>query len=232
MNEQPLPLVLIPGFMLDETLWDDFVEACPSDRVYIRASLSQGQSIADYARLIVDTLPARFILVGFSLGGYVARAIAEAFPERTAGMILIATSLREDPPEQRALLDSASKTALMGAFSGFSDAVLKPSVHPSRQNDPHLMDKIRAMGKQLGAQVFRTQALLERKNITHQPPACPVLVIASEGDGMRGLEESREINALLGGDMHIIRESGHMVPLEQPRLLALTISDWLKQNVL
>ncbi|WP_337024397.1 MULTISPECIES: alpha/beta fold hydrolase [unclassified Pantoea] len=230
MNNTTLPLVLIPGFMLDETLWDDFVCAYPDDRTCIRASLSHGESITEYADNIVATLPPRFILVGFSLGGYVARAIAEAFPERTAGMVLVATSLREDPPEQRELLDKASQTALMGDFNGFSQAVLKPSLHPSRRNDAQLIDKIRVMGKHLGANVFRTQAMLDRSGVTQQPVSCPILVIASEGDGLRGLEESREIVTLLGGDMEIIGDSGHMLPLEQPVRLTSVIADWLEKQ--
>ena len=230
MNTAPLPIVLIPGFMLDETLWDDFVHNYPEDRVFIRASLSKGKSIAEYASYIVENLPPRFILVGFSLGGYVARAIAEAFPERTAGMVLIATSLREDTPEQQALLDKASLTALQGGFKGFSDAVLKPSLHASRQNDQGLIQKIRDMGKHLGAEVFRAQALLGRRDITRSPIACPLLVIASEGDGMRGLNESREINALLGGDFVALGDSGHMLPLEQPLVLASTLSVWFNNN--
>ncbi|WP_230138173.1 alpha/beta fold hydrolase [Klebsiella oxytoca] len=99
-NAENLPVVLIPGFMLDETLWDDFIAAFPDSRPFIPASLNEGTTIQDIAASIAQKLPERFVLVGFSLGGYVARAIYEAIPERTAAMILIATSLREDSAEQ------------------------------------------------------------------------------------------------------------------------------------
>lgn len=100
-NLENLPVVLIPGFMLDETLWDDFIAAFPDSRRFIPVSLNGGTTIQDIAANIAQKLPERFVLAGFSLGGYVARAIFEAFPERTAAMILIATSLREDSPEQK-----------------------------------------------------------------------------------------------------------------------------------
>ncbi|MFC3191453.1 alpha/beta fold hydrolase [Pseudocitrobacter faecalis] len=100
-NLENLPVVLIPGFMLDETLWDDFIAAFPDSRRFIPVSLNGGTTIQDIAANIAQKLPERFVLAGFSLGGYVARAIYEAFPERTAAMILIATSLREDSPEQK-----------------------------------------------------------------------------------------------------------------------------------
>ena len=79
-DEHPLPLVLIPGFMLDESLWDAFIEHMPSGREIHRANLLHGQSIAEMAQAIVASAPAEFVLVGFSLGGYVARSLLAQFP--------------------------------------------------------------------------------------------------------------------------------------------------------
>jgi len=39
-NADNLPVVLIPGFMLDETLWDDFIAVFPDCRLFIPASLN------------------------------------------------------------------------------------------------------------------------------------------------------------------------------------------------
>ena len=109
MNRETLPIVLVPGFMLDETLWDDFVAAFPQERTFIRAGLNLGDSISAMARYIVDDLPPRFILIGFSLGGYVARAIVEQYPQAVAGLVLIATSLREDSAEQQKIKNGKMK---------------------------------------------------------------------------------------------------------------------------
>ncbi|HHS3096308.1 TPA: esterase/lipase family protein [Klebsiella oxytoca] len=68
-NAENLPVVLIPGFMLDETLWDDFIAAFPDSRPFIPASLNEGTTIQDIAASIAQKLPERFVLVGFSLGG-------------------------------------------------------------------------------------------------------------------------------------------------------------------
>ncbi|WP_320339038.1 alpha/beta fold hydrolase [Citrobacter braakii] len=227
MQHQQLPVVLIPGFMLDETLWDEFIRVYPDERCFIRASLARGQNIAEMARYIVSGLPHRFILAGFSLGGYVARAIAEAYPERTVGMILIATSLREDPPEQRKLLDAASRVALSGDFNGISPGAIKRSLHPLRQGDTLLIQRIREMGKRLGSGVFRAQALLERNDITTRPFTGPVKVFAADEDRLRGYEEVAELAHWFGSNVEVIEGSGHLVPLEQPDQLARSVSDWL-----
>jgi hypothetical protein len=44
-NAENLPVVLIPGFMLDETLWDDFIAAFPDIRHFIHVSLNEGATI-------------------------------------------------------------------------------------------------------------------------------------------------------------------------------------------
>lgn len=44
-NLENLPVVLIPGFMLDETLWDDFIAAFPDSRRFIPVSLNGGTTI-------------------------------------------------------------------------------------------------------------------------------------------------------------------------------------------
>lgn len=46
MSLDALPVVLLPGFMLDETLRDDFSADFPPQRTFIRASLTRGDSIA------------------------------------------------------------------------------------------------------------------------------------------------------------------------------------------
>lgn len=230
MQQEQLPVVLIPGFMLDETLWDEFISVYPDSRRFIRASLSQGQTIAEMAGHIAGGLPERFVLAGFSLGGYVARAVAEAFPQRTAGMILIATSLREDSPEQRARLEAASRVALSGDFKGISPGAVKRSLHPSRHGDAALIQKVREMGKRLGAEVFRTQSGLERNGITLRPVSIPVMVVAAGQDQLRSDEEAAELADCFGCDVHVIEGSGHLIPLETPRELARSVYNWLQTS--
>ncbi|HDS3538950.1 TPA: hypothetical protein QIT18_005435 [Klebsiella quasipneumoniae subsp. similipneumoniae] len=79
--------VLIPGFMTDRALWRDMEESIRSLGEIIYGDLSYGQSLQEMALSNIAVLPDRFILVGFSLGGYVARWIASLVPERIDAMI-------------------------------------------------------------------------------------------------------------------------------------------------
>lgn len=226
-----LPLVLIPGFMLDETLWDAFVAEFPQPRTFVRASLREGESIAEMARHIVSTLPPRFVLVGFSLGGYIARSIVEQFPQSVAGLVLVATSLREDSQEQQQIKAAAIKAVAGPTFRGISTSAIAATLHPSRAQDKALISKIRAMGARLGAEVFRRQASLARGKITSHPIECPTLVIAAADDPSRPLAELQELRqSIAGSTLAMLEQCGHMAPLEQPRRLAEVISEWLEQQ--
>lgn len=231
MNRETLPIVLVPGFMLDETLWDDFVAAFPQERTFIRAGLNHGDSISAIAPYIVDDLPPRFILIGFSLGGYVTRAIVEQYPQAVAGLVLIATSLREDSAAQQKIKQAAiAAVSASSSFNGISPSAIAGTLHPQRAGDKTLVAKIRAMGARLGAEAFRHQASLVRDHLTTQPITCPTLVIAAAQDPSRSLDELQELQAsITGAELQIIDDCGHMLPLEQPAQLAKAVSEWIEK---
>ena len=215
-NAENLPVVLIPGFMLDETLWDDFIAAFPDSRPFIPASLNEGTTIQDIAASIAQKLPERFVLVGFSLGGYVARAIYEAILERTAAMILIATSLREDSAEQNKTRVVAASTPSSREFRGLSTIAIKKSIHEDLADNITIIEKIRNMGKRLGANAFRVQSGLNRERITLKPVSCPAYVIAAKHDRLRSKDEAEELARLTGTCADYVDGCGHMIPLEKP----------------
>jgi pimeloyl-ACP methyl ester carboxylesterase len=230
MNTADCPVVLIPGFMLDETLWDAFTANFPKMRHFIPVSLAQGTTIQEIAANIVRMLPDRFILMGFSLGGYVARAIYEAFPERTVAMILVATSLREDSAEQKRTRIAAASAISAREFTGLSTTAIRNALHDGRATDAALIEKVRAMGKRLGSEVFRAQSGLSRERLTTKPVKCPVYVIAAKQDRLRSLEEAEALAALTGACLDYVEGCGHLIPLEKPDELARLVSRWLNEK--
>jgi len=76
--------------------------------------------------------------------------------------------------------------------------------------------------------VFRTQALLERNDISIHPFSGPVKVIAAGQDRLRSDEEVAELARNFGSEIEVIDESGHLIPLEKPYQLAQAIFGWLQ----
>jgi pimeloyl-ACP methyl ester carboxylesterase len=213
--------------MLDETLWDEVVDALPTERPVVRVSLQGPVTMADLVKRVGQAAPPPFIIAGFSLGGYIARAVAQRFPERVAGLILIATSLRPDTPAQQASKQHALSALAEGAAHGVSRNAIKRTLHHSRASDVTLIKRIHAMSVGLGRETFAAQLALVRSE-TNMVLTCPTLMIAGRDDPLRSLEEAREMQlSITGSQLKIIEETGHMIPLEQPKVLSRVMTAWL-----
>lgn len=79
----------------------------PDDRPVLSPDLGEATLVAQVDRLL-DQLPARFELVGLSLGGIVAMALTRTAPERVASLVLMSTNAY--PPHTGA-------TALLAALA-------------------------------------------------------------------------------------------------------------------
>ncbi|MGB7873114.1 MAG: alpha/beta hydrolase, partial [Anaerolineales bacterium] len=108
------PLVLVHGYPLDHTIWDEVVPLLKDDFDIILPDLRGfGQSevvesqykIADMAADIAGLLDQlgieKNVIAGHSMGGYVALAFAGAYPERVSGLGLVASQALADPPERK-----------------------------------------------------------------------------------------------------------------------------------
>jgi pimeloyl-ACP methyl ester carboxylesterase len=225
-------LVLLPGFMTDETLWDDMAADLRRPGSVTHGDLTQDDSIPAMAQRVLSAAPLRFVPVGFSMGGYVAREIARMAPERTIALVLIATSARGDSPEQaRRKLDTVRRIAGRG-FHGLSRVAIAGSVHPDRAKDAKLTGRIADMGKRLGGQVMARQYRPRDSDLDRlHEITCPTLVIAAAQDRLRSLAEAQELrDGIPGAVLQVIDGSGHMLPMEQPRELARIILSWLRER--
>ena len=231
MNENPVSVVLIPGFMLDESLWDELVDEMPKEWNIFRANLLQGESIAEIAQNIVQNSPQEFIVIGFSLGGYIARSLAEQFPEKVAGLILVASSMRPDSQQQKEHKLTAIRLNSKEKFRGLSSMSILKTLHPLNADHKVLVKRIQEMGKKLGYDVFVKQSMLNRDVYDMGKIKCPTLIISGAQDQVRSAEEATELyNQILNARLETIEHTGHMIPIEQPKILASLIFNWLKEQ--
>jgi pimeloyl-ACP methyl ester carboxylesterase len=229
-----MSLLLVPGFMADETLWRDLEAPLARFAPIHHADLRHDTSIEAMARRALETAPPSFLLVGFSMGGYVARDIARLAPERVRALVLIATSTRPDTPALQKRKGAIGNAAPSIAFSGLSRTAVATSLHPKDRDNEALIERVRAMGTRLGGEVFRRQSMLERPGDLQRlhEIRCPTLVVAASHDQLRSMEEARELQAgIPGAILEVIEHSGHMIPIEAPERLAKVIVPWLAQCV-
>jgi pimeloyl-ACP methyl ester carboxylesterase len=224
--------LLVPGFMADADLWADAAAPLQARAPLVHADLSQDDSIERMAQRVLKAAPPRFDLIGFSMGGYVAREIARLAPQRVRALVLIATSARSDTPEQarRKSAAAAQLASPQQKFRGLSRASIASSLHPTRANDEALIERIRAMGVRLGREAFLRQVRIDRESDLDRLSAirCPTLVIAAAQDKLRSLDEATELQSgIPGAVLQVIDGTGHMVPMEVPGPLMHLAVPWL-----
>jgi pimeloyl-ACP methyl ester carboxylesterase len=231
-----MSILFVPGFMADETLWSDMLPQLERFGPVQYADLSHDTSIEAMARRALDAAPQEFLLVGFSMGGYIAREIVRLAPEQgktVRALVLIATSTRGDSANLQKRKGAVANAAPSVAFSGLSRVAVATSLHPKDKGNDVLIERIRAMGMRLGGEVFRRQSMLERRSDADRlgEIRCPTLVVAAAQDQLRSVEEARDMAAgIAGAQLEVIEDSGHMIPIEAPDRLLDVVVPWLERH--
>jgi pimeloyl-ACP methyl ester carboxylesterase len=220
-------LVLLPGFMCDKDLWTDMVPDLQKLGALHYGNVYEDSTLEGMARRVLDSSPERFVLVGFSMGGFVARVLCLMAPERVSGVAFVASSARgyseEETERRKKGYGPAGRPPR--ATSG------APGLHPDRDNDPVLIARLRGMQQRLGREVRARQAALVRRDgyADLERIACPSLVVACRQDRLRSLAETeRMARHLPQASFEVIEDCGHMAPLERPHELAALLAGWIR----
>ncbi|MEQ8806261.1 MAG: alpha/beta hydrolase [Rhodospirillales bacterium] len=222
--------ILCPGFMTDRALWSRMEPGLAALGTCTFADLSRTDDIEATANALLDAAPDRFILIGFSLGGFVAREIVRLAPDRVSGLVLMNSSARPPRPEiakRNAFLIGHTKER---GFRGLSADAVKKAFHPDRRDDAALIQEVKDMALRMGADAFIKQLSIARRD--GRPDlaaiACPTLVIWARQDELRSMNESKEMaEAIPGAEFRIIEDCGHMTPMEAPAVVLDVIASWL-----
>ena len=220
-------LVLLPGFMCDSDLWRDVAPDLGKLGPLHYGNVYQDDTLEGMAERVLSEAPERFVLVGFSMGGFVARVLTLMAPGRVTGVAFIASSAREYTEAERA-------RRRQGALPGDRPRRASPGValglHPDRERDPVLLDRLRSMQRRLGPEVRAHQSALIRKDgyADLARITCPSLVVACRQDRLRKFEETeRMAKCLPNSRFEVIEDCGHMAPLEKPHELAMLLGKWI-----
>ncbi|BBK33490.1 pimeloyl-ACP methyl ester carboxylesterase [Stella humosa] len=229
----PAPLVLLPGHMADEGLWDHPLRHLAATVPVTVADLSRHDSLAAMAGAVLATAPDRFALAGFSMGGYLAFEILRQAPGRVSRLALLDTSARPDTPEQRERRHRFMAMGERGELNQVMDAYMPIFVHPDRLADAALVGGLMAMAHRVGRDGFLNQqkAMLGRPDSRGDLGriAVPTLVACGRQDALTPPELHAEMAAgIPGARLVVIEDSGHMTPLERPQAVTALLQYWLQ----
>ncbi len=158
------------------------------------------------------------ILVGHSLGGYVAAAFAAAFPERLLGLGMLHSTALADAPERRDLRTKAMQFVTDHGKEPFLKAFVLGLFHDPKQEWLEALTVLTAQ-TDTAAIVALTRIMRDRPD--HRPAIrrlqVPVMYIIGGHDALVTPERSRlELQDLQIALLHRIPEASHMGMYETP----------------
>lgn len=229
---EKLPLLLLPGLVCDQALWEHQRRHLAEVAQPLVADLTTADSIEALARAVLAAAPERFALAGLSMGGYVAFEILRLAPERVVKLALLGTNAHADSPEATQRRRDAMRMAREGRLAHIMAVMLALLVHPERTRDPAITGTVRAMAERIGADAFVRQqtAIIDRADSRPDLPdiTCPTLVLCGREDALCTVETHAGMAAAIPeARLAVIEECGHLSSIERPQAVTALLRDWL-----
>lgn len=243
-----VPLLLIHGYPLNNTLWDMQVgDLCDIARIITPdlrgfgqtppagGPISVGTYADDCARLLDDLgFDGPVVVGGLSMGGYVAFEFCRRHPERVMGLILAATKAGADSDEAKKARDTAADKARNEGVGPIAEGMLPKLFAPANfENNPELVDFLRGMMNESSVEgvVGALEAMRDRPDSTPDLPNLdvPTLVIHGADDQLIPRAEAEAMaDALPDATLTIAGDAGHLPCLEQPEFFNDTVREFLE----
>lgn len=238
-------VVLLHGFLENSHMWDAFVpQISKKYRVITIDLLGHGQtecmgyvhSMEDQADVVFSLLNElrirKAVIAGHSMGGYVALAFAELYPDSVKGIALINSTSIADSDERKANRDRAIQ-AVKKDYSSFVRLSIANLF--SEENREKLADKIEyvkteALKTPLQGIVAALEGMKIRKDrevLLHFGPY-PILLVLGKKDPVLNYKDSLEQIENTRVQLTTFPD-GHMSPIENESALAETLQNFLKK---
>lgn len=238
-------MVFLHGFLENSTMWDFFTaEFSKKYRVITIDLLGHGdteclgyihtmEDMADMVHAVLRELHIRkAVFVGHSMGGYVALAMAELYPDMVKGIVLQNSTSRPDSEERKQNRDRAIK-AVKQSYTNFVRMSIANLF--SEDNRDRLAAEIEAVKEEalktpLQGIVAALEGMKVRKSreVILHTANFPMLLVLGKKDPVMNYDEN--IDQVNGTDVKLITyPDGHMAHIEDRDLLIKDLSEFLKR---
>jgi len=225
------PVVWLHGFLENSTMWETFVDANFSSNRHLFFDYSgHGIStfeapfsiseIAQSLKVNLDQLGIdRATLVGHSMGGYVALAFAELFPESLSGLCLFHSTAKADSAEKK-----ANRTRAIEVVNEMKSTFIKlaiPNLFPAENADKYEAEirQLIAEANKISEKTIEANLVAMRERPDRQAAvaalSCPVLWIVGKLDqAVPFASVEGQLNLAANSHRLVLATTGHMGHIE------------------
>lgn len=236
ISGQGQPIVLIHGYCESKHIWSSFEQELAKHYQVILVDLpghgssplsNTNFSIDDIADELQDELiehgVKQYFLIGHSLGGYIALALAELYPENISGFGLFSSSTFADDEDKKKVRDKVKAYIEEHGVSSFMESFV-PLLFASNNVD-RLEKQITELTKRASltppeSVIGYAMAMKTRPDRTHilAKTDKPTFIIAGEKDTAVKLDVSKQMISMINhGDSVVLEGVGHNGFLENEK---------------
>jgi pimeloyl-ACP methyl ester carboxylesterase len=221
------PTVFFPGTLCDERIFSSCWKYLDIPmRAFV--PLQWAEDLDQMKMLSADRLDyfeSPVHLVGYSMGGYIAALTALKNQNRIASLTLIASACDELPKDEFLQHREVLELIKNKQYFGMTKKRARHFFHDSHHQHSEYLNILKQMEQDLGSAVLAAQmsATHPRKDLLPALAKCtfPIHIICGEQDNVvTGSIMLAMHNKLPNSDMTLIKKAGHMLPIEQSKVLA------------
>ena len=231
MPSHPTP-IFIPGLVLTGDIFAAQIEGLTHPVTPLVADTVGQDSITAMAEAALALADGPLVPIGISMGGYIAMEMARLAPHRMAGIALLNTAHRADPPDRRTQREATIKMAESDRFRGVTRHLMKSFLSPAALADETIVARVIAMAETVGRLnfVLQQRAIPGRRDQSDTLRGIDVLALVLGGslDPLTPPQASRDIAGLIpDARLVILEEIGHLSTIEAPDVVTGILNDYL-----
>ena len=231
----PLPLILLPGSLCNDLLFQAQVAFFKGHREVTVANFSNCDSVEAMAAKVLSEAPAEFALAGLSMGGIVAFEMFRQAPQRIVRIAFLDTNPRGELPKNVSIRHQQINDIAQGGVESLRTLVsqqLMPKYAFDLKQRLRLEPLVMEMALDVGAVEFINQwrALASRTDSwsTLKDIRCPTLILCGVHDALCNEKLHRDMALEVNhARLEIIDEAGHLSTLDAPEQVNQALENWL-----
>lgn len=243
------PLIFVHGFPFNKWMWEKQLHAIKGNYRLIAydvrghgeteagtPTLSVSQFADDLISLMDELHIEKAIVVGLSMGGYIALNAIKKNQDRFAGLVLCDTQCGADTAEGKEKRRKTIEFIKRNGLTVYAQESLKNLFAPAslvkKMNEVLLIEDTILKGKAENI-CLTLQALADRKETcaSLKKIKIPVAIFVGREDTVTSPETAEKMHtSIKGSTLHIIEEAGHLSNLENPEMFNVALLEFLKTN--
>lgn len=214
-----MTVLLLHAFPLDERMWAPQLPALEEHDVITPRLYGRGGTMTAWARSIAGETSGDFAVVGASMGGYCALALAATAPERVRALMLVGSRPDADSPERRAGRADTIELIQREGPDGLWQFMLPKLFADANKADASLMHRV--PDDLVGA----LEAIRDREDFTQLARDFPGPLTFVVGEH----ESFVTPGELSGFEIQEVAGAGHLVNIERPAEFNAILQEFLER---